>query len=204
MKKHHASLHSRGFTLIEMLVVITIIAVLAGIAFPVANGVMRRARNVKVQTVVKDLQVAVNGYHTEYSGRFPVPADSGSDTTVNTEDSEFLGALLGEEDNPMNAREVAFIELPLAKNGVGGLSGTEGSYSLVDEWGNPYVVIMDTDGNNRLENPDTGNQDSKVSSGASARLPASVIVYSFGTDGEEQTVDDVTSWAGVRGSSAKK
>jgi prepilin-type N-terminal cleavage/methylation domain-containing protein len=195
-----------GFTLIEMLVVITIIGILATAAFPVASSVMRKTHNVRCQATVKDLQVAVNGYRTEYN-RFPVRDSGGSDTTVTTDlgNSEFVSALMGEENNPsgLNSREVVFIELPVAKGNKGGLRGSEGSYELLDEWGMPYTVTMDTDENNKIDNPDAGNSDSTVSSGASAVLPMSVIVYSFGEDKMEQTKDDVTSWAGTRGASKR-
>jgi prepilin-type N-terminal cleavage/methylation domain-containing protein len=186
----------RGFTLIELLVVITIIGILASAAFPVINGVMARARKVKVMAVAKDLQVAIKSYQTEYN-RYPGP--SGADTTVDTRtDTNLVSILLGGAGTGAitNPREIKFLDLPIAKNGVGGLVGTGGAagYTLVDEWGQGFTVIMDTDYDNQIDNPDTSNSDPKISSGASPQLPTGSAVYSNGSDKKKSTKDDIVSW----------
>jgi prepilin-type N-terminal cleavage/methylation domain-containing protein len=186
---------SRGFTLIELLVVITIIAILASVAFPVVNGVMARARKVRALAVAKDLQVAIKSYQTEYN-RYPDSADDG-DVTLMTNDGDLISILMGENSDNRNPREIKFVDLPMSKNGSGGLVSSGGSvFTLVDEWKEPYVVIMDTDYDNRIDNPDTSNSDPKVSSGAPPELPIGVAVYSTGPDTQASTKDDVTSWRG--------
>lgn len=186
----------RGFTLIELLVVITIIAILAGASFPVINGVMARARKVKVMSVAKDLQVAIKSYQTEYN-RYPGPA--GADLTLDTSsDLDLVSVLLGNAGTGayMNPREIKFIELPMAKNGVGGLVGTGGAggFTLLDEWGLGFTVIMDNNYDNQILNPDAANSDPRVSTGASPQLPMSAIVYSNGPDKAPTTKDDIASW----------
>jgi prepilin-type N-terminal cleavage/methylation domain-containing protein len=186
-----------AFTLIELLVVITIIGILASMAFPVVNGVMARARKVKALAVIKDLQVAVKAYQTEYN-RFP-STSTAADETVKTDTGDLIATLMAADSElaagGLNPRGISFIELPVAKNGRGGVIGSgPDDYTLVDEWGQPYVVIMDSNGDNRIENPDVGNADSTISSGAPAQLPLGVAVFSYGPDAKELTKDDVTSW----------
>ena len=60
-----------GFTLIELLVVITIIAILAGLVMSQANRLIADGRKLQVQTVIKDLRVAITSYQVEYN-RYPV------------------------------------------------------------------------------------------------------------------------------------
>lgn len=53
---------SKGFSLIELLTVIAIIAILAAIIFPVMNSVKDRANQTKCMTNLHDIQVAIKMY----------------------------------------------------------------------------------------------------------------------------------------------
>jgi hypothetical protein len=96
----------------------------------------------------------------------------------------------------MNPREIKFIELPMAKNGVGGLVGTGGAggFTLLDDWGIGFTVIMDNNYDNQILNPDAANSDPKISTGVGPQLPMSAIVYSNGPDKAPTTRDDIASW----------
>lgn len=190
MRLHSLTARRSAFTLIELLVVITIIGVLAAIAFPVTTAVLDKARKLKTRAVLKDLQVAIKAYQTEYN-RYP--SSSSSDATELT-NGQIVNILLGTTVGNFNTRGIQFIDLPMAKNGRGGLIGNTGNYQLVDDYGNPYVIMMDTDYNNQISNPDVGNSDPNVSSGASNILPMGVAIYSYGKDGQPQTKDDLASW----------
>ena len=188
----------QGFTLIELLVVISIIAVLASLAFPVTQAVLSRAYKLKTQAMVKDLQVGINNYLTEYN-RLPNRAASGSDQPVQTDQSSDLISVLLAEDtgaNSLNPRAIPFLNVNMAKNNVGGLIDNGGaSLSLVDNWGQPYTVILDGDNDNKITpNPDAQNQDPTVSQGAPPNLRTRVAVYSNGPDKQPQTKDDIVSW----------
>jgi|LSQX01.1.fsa_nt_gb prepilin-type N-terminal cleavage/methylation domain-containing protein len=60
----------RGFTLVEMLVVIGIIVVLVGILFPVFAGVREQARQTQCLSNLHQLGIALKAYRTDY-GWYP-------------------------------------------------------------------------------------------------------------------------------------
>lgn len=61
----------RGFTLIELMVVIVIIAILAAVALPNFMGATERARESAVRSAVKTLQTALEMYATDNQGYYP-------------------------------------------------------------------------------------------------------------------------------------
>lgn len=68
----------RGFTLIEMLVVIVIIAILAAILFPVFASVRENARRTACASNLKQLSMAFIQYAGDYNERLPGATDGGS------------------------------------------------------------------------------------------------------------------------------
>ncbi len=197
MKTHRRlSSATRGFTLIELLVVIGIIAILASLAFPVTQAVLQRAYKLKAQATVKDIQVAINNYITEYNR---LPQQSSAEAPVMTDQSSNLVSVLMGEDsasgqNSLNPRGIVFLNANMAKNNRGGLVDNGGQLSLIDNWGKPYYVLMDGNYDNKVANPDVQNQDQNVSRGAPPQLRTRVAVYSLGPDGREGTKDDIVSW----------
>src|SRR5256714_9067289 len=72
-----------AFTLVELLVVIVIVTILAGLAFPVFQSVQNQAKKTQAKNDIIQLVTAVNAFYTEY-GKYPIATD---DTPVaNTAD----------------------------------------------------------------------------------------------------------------------
>lgn len=61
----------KGFTLVEMLIVVVIIGILASALFPKITGYMERTRDLKRQTDLRNIAVALEMYRDHY-GEFPL------------------------------------------------------------------------------------------------------------------------------------
>lgn len=151
----------------------------------------------KTPMELKAIEFGIKGYEMEYR-RFPLLPDAKNALTDQRFEStgKLLACLLGRNVDGLNPREIAFIDPPAANCGVHGLiEGTHsGDVRLVDYWGHPYIIVMDTNGDGKIDNPDVKNASPLVNRGAPAVLATDVLVFSRGTDGIEGTRDDVVSW----------
>ena len=77
---------SRGFTLIELVIVIAIIALLIALLFPAINGVMSSARVAQVKTEMSGLEGAVASFKLEYGKEPPSFIDLRVDPAVSEGD----------------------------------------------------------------------------------------------------------------------
>lgn len=75
--------HSRqkGFTIVELLIVIVVIAILAAITVVAYNGIQSRTKIASVNTDLKSIKTAMLMYRTDY-GTLPNNADWYSGTTM--------------------------------------------------------------------------------------------------------------------------
>lgn len=83
----HKHLKSRGFTIVELLIVIVVIGILAAITTVGFNGVTDRAYNAQIQVGIRSYQQAILGYASIHSAYPPVP----SEVTPGADDRICLG-----------------------------------------------------------------------------------------------------------------
>jgi prepilin-type N-terminal cleavage/methylation domain-containing protein len=183
-----------GFTLVELLVVISIIVVLAALSFGAAQTAIKKANTLKAKTAATNLASSVEQYYQEYS---KLPMIGGASDEVRTEGEagiELLLVLMGKEDDTgtmQNPRKLPFLTVETGKNkNKGGLVYSNGGAGgqiegLYDAWGQPFYIKMDTEYEDEILDPlIQGNvvRDKKV------------IVYSYGPDKKIGGGDDVKSW----------
>lgn len=200
MKMRPASAAVRGFTLIEILVVIVIIAVLASL---IASQVIRMiddGNRLKTREMMTSLKTGITGFVADY-GRLPL--DEVKEEEYLTEGSSSLvdavtGIVPEGGGVNLNPRGTKFAEFRPAQNGRHGLVADSRPLKLHDMWGNPFRVLLDANGDHQIKNPDAQNSDPRLSQPggkpAPEHLVLDVAIYSCGKDGLPLTGDDIASW----------
>ena len=98
-------LRPEAFTLIELLIVIAIIAVLAGLGFAGVNGALKTARKAEVRAMASQIKLALSAYYTEY-GVYPTNTSS---------DTAFLSMMAPTNASvapTSNRRGIRFLDVP--------------------------------------------------------------------------------------------
>jgi prepilin-type N-terminal cleavage/methylation domain-containing protein len=150
---------NRGFTLIEMAVVLAIIAILAAILTPIVTGYIDQARDVRSRGDVRQIMQAVL-LHQRDTGRFPIydttaqaVADTAARQILVSGPSAALPALdAGSPPAGWSGSTVGLLTSYLNVNtlgvsssgGSGGVVNYRGPYldglAGTDPWGQPYAV----------------------------------------------------------------
>ena len=108
----------RGFTLIEMLVVIVIIAILVALLFPAIKQAILKAEVAKAKTTILSIATAVKAFNSEY-GYLPTVGSTDMKTSIFT--------------NPRNITFLDTANKDLASDG----------FTILDPWRHAYQIAVD-------------------------------------------------------------
>jgi type II secretory pathway pseudopilin PulG len=167
-----------GFTLLELLVVVAIVMMLAGLLLVGFGKIRGRARELEAKRDVAQLKSAWNTYYSDYSG---FPEDANGDAFPITESGiaciQILRGIPHDDDSDevkqyraMNPKEFPYMDFH------------QKSTNLYDPWDHNYRVALDDD------------YDGEVTIKNVGTLPMSVAVWSAGKDGTDGTDDDLKTW----------
>ena len=172
----------RNFTLVELLVVIGIIAVLAGMLMAGIMYAPAKAQKAKAQAEITTLVNAIKQYESAY-GVLPIPNGALSDDgTLSTDNYKLMIHILQADDEGLsntdkekvkkqNKRSTKFLDIQGNEAGV-----------FTDPWGEDYNVVFDANYNGKIEmtSPIPGLNVAASSSKFTYRF--SVIVWCKGND----------------------
>jgi prepilin-type N-terminal cleavage/methylation domain-containing protein len=197
----------RGFTLVELLVVITIIVVMAALVTIGTSRFIENGRKVKAMAQFRDFQVGMTLFEGDYQ-KPPIPKskrDTGWDTIYGDPggnySTQFLVAALAGEDKDfpykgenfsskeVNPRNESYMVFPFSPDKKGGV-GTDGR--LYDPWGGEVMVAINgfksTNSNSQLVDFGGGQNDRRLHTWGLAEYketkPAeqSYVFWSYGKD----------------------
>lgn len=203
---------SFGFTLVEMLVVIGILIVLAGLAIPATGALRRRSQIKECKAFIDLIAAAVEQYASDF-GDFPPTSLSAFGLRTNrlNEGSKSLVRCLTTTE-----REGPYFEFPEGR--LGTLSGdrlqtrddptrstmqTPTLFEILDPWGNPLIYYHHQDyrGGREIERYTIQDEQQRCvpqPSEKTGQLPGfgRFLIWSAGPDGvnENGQGDDVCSW----------
>jgi prepilin-type N-terminal cleavage/methylation domain-containing protein len=197
-----------GFSLIEILVVIAIVAILMALLFPAFTGVQDQAKRTQAKNDIAQIVTAVNAFYAEY-GQYPCDAQTGNEgadffAADDNANNTLFDILRGDPTNgnvqTYNPKAIAFFQPTIAKDPANPRSGIGGNGRLYDPWGSCYRVRMDNNYTGAVENPYSGNAGFNP-------IRLGVIAWSIGKDldgaktetgGADKKTgtcnDDVISW----------
>ena len=153
MKISGATKFDRGFTLIELIVVIAILGTLAGISYPAIMNFQENARVSSAHKTCVDVVAAVSHFKQDHNGILPYYANSVKPNrddqiyliTEAGKDAGMINVLTGYEegDEKLNINNEAYMKPTLAEQPKDGLYGESvDDRSLFDPWGKPYYVVL--------------------------------------------------------------
>jgi prepilin-type N-terminal cleavage/methylation domain-containing protein len=130
---------SKGFTLIEIMIVVVVIAILAGMLFPAVIGARKRAKKKQAMVDACEIVHAIKLYEGEYQKWPDLNSSSsdrafggnlGSDRIYFTDNYKIINVLMGQ-----NSRSNIY----LSPN----TNRFDSDTNYLDPWGIPFVIVFD-------------------------------------------------------------
>lgn len=200
MKAHTSKLASRtrkrGFTLVELLVVVAIIAILATMAVAGANLAQNAARKTKAKAAISELRTAISSFADEQN-TLPL-AEGQNETTEKQSDNELMDVLCGinEDENP---NKIAYFTYRKAKGKNNdfwdGLYRTSSTAEFFGPWRNRnkneryYRILFNYGYEDFIREP------SNIGGEEVFNVP--FLIYHAGKDGgigNDENVDNIYGW----------
>ena len=186
----------RLFTLVELLTVIAVIAILAGIAVPVVVGMQSKGRETSARADMSAIKMALTQFKADYSV-FPVTGTS-SDTLYHAgydavADDAYIDTLIsnltliqptpGTNDVPqdytftINKKKRKYLDAPAKPvTALFAVDSLTRGFMKLDPWGRRYNIALDTSYDKKI------SLDSTFLSGATAEtIVGDIAIYSYGT-----------------------
>ena len=152
-RTNHTLVGHAGFTLIELIVVIAILATLAGISYPAIMSVQDNARVSSSSKACMDIVSGVSSFKQDYNGILPFYT---SEAKPNRDDQIYLSTLPGknagmlsiltgyeEGDEKLNRNNEAYIKPTKVDDPRDGLHGENADeLGFYDPWGKPYYIVL--------------------------------------------------------------
>lgn len=200
----------KGFTLVELLVVMAIIATLAGISTPLIMGKLDKAKETKSKALATQLELAIDSFHKDYHKlptpevQYPLEDNIRSPYIADATDPygpAMLRILANQEldEDKINYKGVQYFSPSEGKaaaiGAIGGASvNTTGAITgLYDEYGQPYHIVLNFDHDSGTEAPGIKPLDAVIP--PIIKLTGKdAAVFSAGKDRKVLTRDDIKAW----------
>lgn len=162
----------------------------------------KELRHTQVHEIIQDLRIAIHSYEVEYN-RLPVPESKSHDADLSIRSrGPILTALLGKEASELNPRPIKFFDGPFDSDRKFGLWQDGGEWILRDRWRELYYLVLDTNEDREISNPEFGADQSDPKYAEKCKLnpplatiQSSVLIYSSGPDRDPKTWhDNICSW----------
>lgn len=133
--------------------------------------------------------MAILSYQIDYNHLpAPTPVSHSSDMTIRSS-GLLMSALLGKEASALNPRVIKFFDGPFDSDSKYGLWQDGNEWVLRDRWGESYYIVLDTNNDGKLANPDPD------AAKTAPEILESVLIYSSGPDRDPKTwQDNICSW----------
>ncbi|MGN0864565.1 MAG: type II secretion system protein [Akkermansia sp.] len=186
MKVHFPHRSHGGFTLIELIIVIAILATLAGIAYPTYMSIQENASKTAAKKVCTDIVEGVTRFAQDYNGMMPYDANEAQPDaqdqiylrTKAGEDARLIMVLTNREeddaDNRINTNRDTYLRSDEQEQPRDGLFiDANDGINFYDPWGQPYYLVL------------CEEEKGCIDPFTSKRLRGKkCLVYSLGADGE--------------------
>ncbi len=199
----------KAFTLVELLIVIAIIGVLAGMLIPMVSGAYTKARVTNSKTFLANMAAALERYHDEY-GFYPEFLTKSA--RVNLDDSDnalrLFKVLTGKtpedkylshgEAKELNRKRISFMDFSMNS-----IVQRDGKWKIVDSFENPNIyVCVAPEGSSFIKDGLPTRKDhvsnlDEVVPNPKTGLRAKVVLFTLKKDSEKDNVvdaEDVFTW----------